>query len=146
MKKVLRAALAIILLTLAIRISTDYFETANGATFMPVRPVNNSWVGGQPIHTVVYAERHETNMVVLFVLSNARKPYRITSVEVFRYRYDGSKGAVRSYVTNPKTFVASNRVNLWRTIPARTAGKGWSGFVRMKLASNGETRVINLML
>lgn len=72
-------------------------------------------------------------------------PLRVRAVEIWRYRYPGSRGGIKS-VTVPVPKAASTGVPVWidRTIPAYRYG--YAGFVRVTITAGGETRTVAEMI
>ena len=113
-----------------------------------IRPTDVSVFNNDIVYTKVYAERCGDKIWIIDILSaSTGVDYKIKSAEIFRYKYDGSKGGVRS-ANIPVDGITTNghSIHAWKTIPSRAKGHGWSGYVRIVLQVGKETRPINLKL
>ena len=72
--------------------------------------------------------------------------YRLDAVTLWRYARPGSQGAVRAGNFGGSGKSRGPKVRVWRAIPARLYGSGWSGFARVTVRTSGEVRTVNLML
>lgn len=136
-----------LILAAAIALAFAPAAPAHARSCTPIRATSSDVIGGQEVTTRVVADQCGRTITVIAVLSaTTGRPYRVTGVDVTRYRYDGSRGGAR-VATIPGTRPGrGHRVPVWVDIPARGRGAGWSGYVTVRISAGGETRAISLHL
>jgi hypothetical protein len=135
-------------IALLVTVLVGFGSKAVASSCTTIRPADVSVFNNDVIYTKVYAERCGDKVWIIDILSaSTGVDYKIKSAEIFRYKYDGSKGGVRS-ANVPVDGITTNghSIHAWKTIPSRAKGHGWSGYVRLVLVVNNETRPINLKL
>ena len=132
----------------AVTISMLTVIPAEGATKDPCvrQHASHTAVMGKPAREVTvdaWATVCPSVTTVEGVAVTSAQPVRVKSGELWRYRYPGSRGAVRSAVLKVPSEAAPG-VPVWvgRDIPTQRIG--WAGFVRVVVVAGDEVRPVAL--
>ena len=146
MNRTLRHVLAV---TAAVAVTLGGVLPAEAGTpiCVPVRPQQHPVIGGQEINVDVHAEACGASLTVLevYAATTSGRPFTVTA-DLYRYRYDGSRGGLKSGRIGSSGPAYAHLLRTRRPIPHRQRGHGWDGYVLVRLTVGREVRTIAVML